>query len=107
MPCQLIPSVWALFDDDVLLHLVQPLDGAHREPKSGKDGSWLLASGDGVAFCWHRLRIRGEEIDGELRHDMFVTNARKEHTMIQYWFPVIFLGGMLVIAAIVTRMSDT
>jgi hypothetical protein len=57
-----------------------------------------LTAGDGIAFRWHQLKMREVEI---------VSNARKEHIMIQYYFPIIFLGGMLVIAGIVTRVSKT
>jgi hypothetical protein len=34
-------------------------------------------------------------------------NARKEHIVIQYYFPIIFLGASLVIAGIVTGISKT
>ena len=38
---------------------------------------------------------------------MFVGSTRKEHIMIQYYFPIIFLGGALVIAGIVAHVSRT
>jgi hypothetical protein len=47
------------------------------------------------------------EVDGELRNKIGVSSDRKEHIMIQYWFPVIFLGGALVIAGIVERVPKT